>query len=109
MRGLHSGAMDSPPAARTAAALAEAARAGPFFVVEPWTPLGRWRPLHGLIDGPAALSERVSYARGVLASRAGIATGAVEERVAASVVFGGLVPRLVSPQLGAAVLCGVVP
>jgi len=65
--------------------------------------------LHGLIDDPAALSERVGYARGVLAIRAGIASGAVEERVAASVVFGGLVSRLVSPQLGAAVLGGVVP
>ena len=65
--------------------------------------------MHGLIDDPAALSERVGYARGVLAIRAGIASGAVEERVAASVVFGGLVSRLVSPQLGAAVLGGVVP
>ena len=101
--------MDRPAAARTAAALAQAARAGPFFVVEPWTPAGRWRPLRGLVSDPAALSERVGYARRVLARRARIAAGEVEERVAASIVFGGLVSRLVSPQLGAAVLSGVVP
>ena len=108
-QGLHSGAMDRRAAARTAAALAQAARAGPFFVVEPWTPAGRWRPLRGLVSDPAALSERVGYARCVLARRARIAASEVEERVAASIVFGGLVSRLVSPQLGAAVLSGVVP
>jgi hypothetical protein len=101
--------MDRPAAARTAAALAQAARAGPFFVVEPWTPAARWRPLHGLISDPAALLERVGHARGSLARRAGIGAEEVAERVAASVVFLGLVSRLVSPQLGAAVLGGVVP
>jgi hypothetical protein len=101
--------MDRPAAARTAAALAQAARAGPFFVVEPWTPAAQWRPLDGLISDPAALSERVGHARGILARRAGISAGEVAERVAASVVFLGLVSRLVSPQLGAAVLGGVVP
>ena len=80
--------MDRRAAARTAAALAQAARAGPFFVVEPWTPAGRWRPLRGLVSDPAALSERVGYARRVLARRARIAAGEVEERVAASIVFG---------------------
>ncbi len=108
-QGLHSGAMDGPAAARTAAALAQAARVGPFFMVEPWTPAGRWRPLRGLVSDPAALSERVGYARRALARRARIAAGEVEERVAASIVFGDLVSRLVSPQLGAAVLGGVVP
>ena len=44
---------------------------------------------------------------GVLACRARIAAGEVEERVAASIVFDGLVSRLASPQLGAAVLGGV--
>ena len=39
-----------------------------------------------------------------LARRARIAAGEVEERVTAPIVFGGLVSRLVSPQLGAAVL-----
>jgi hypothetical protein len=101
--------MDRPAAARTAAALVEAARAGPYFVVESWTPAGRWQSLCALICDPALLSEQVSYTRGVLASRAGIDAGEVEERVAASVVFGGLVSRLVSPQLGAAVLGGVAP
>ena len=102
-------AMDEPAAARTAKALAEAARAGPFFVVEPWTLADRWQPLRALIEDPAALSQRVGHARGVLASRAGIAVDEVEERVAASAVFFGLVSRLVSPQLGSAVLAGVAP
>jgi hypothetical protein len=44
-----------------------------------------------------------------LARRARIAAGEVEERVTAPIVFGGLVSRLVSPQLGAAVLGGVLP
>ena len=73
------------------------------------TPAGRWRPLRGLVSDPAPLSERVGYARRTLARRARIAAGEVEERVAASIVFGGLVSRLVSPQLGAAVLGGVLP
>jgi FhuF 2Fe-2S C-terminal domain len=101
--------MDRPAAARTAAALARAARAGPFFVVEPWTPAARWRPLHGLVTDPSALAERVGHARGILARRAGIAAEDIAERVAASVVSLGLIARLVSPQLGAAVLGGVVP
>jgi hypothetical protein len=41
-----------------------------------------------------------------MARAAGIAPGQVEERVAASIVFGGLAARLVSPSLGAAVVGG---
>ena len=52
---------------------------------------------------------RVTHARAVIASRAGIAPAEVAERVAASIVFLGLAARLVSPSLGAVVLGGVVP
>ena len=83
--------MDRP----AAAALREAARAGPFFAVEPWTPEARWWPLRNLIENQAVRSERFACTRGVLATRARIA----EERVAASIAFGGLASRLVSPQL----------
>ena len=108
MLDLHWCAMNKATVSRTAEALAEAARVGPFFILEPWCSSGQWRPLHELISDPA-LSDLVSHTRSVLALRARIAANEIEERVAASVMFLGLVSRLVSPQLGAAVLGGVVP
>jgi len=91
------------------AALAVAAQAGPYFVIEP-SPAGpRWQPLTELTAGPAALRERVTHARRVIASRAGLDPQQVEERAAASIVFLGLASRLTSPALAAAVLGGVVP
>jgi FhuF 2Fe-2S C-terminal domain len=92
-----------------AEALAAAARAGPYFTLEPWTEGTGWRPASLLVTDPAVLADQVAYARAVIAGRAGIAAAEVTERVAASIVFLGLASRLVSPSLGAAVLGGVVP
>lgn len=90
-------------------ALAAAASAGPYFVLEPWADGADWRSASLLISDPAVLSEQVTHARSALAGRAGIGPADVAERVAASIVFLGLAARLVSPSLGAAVLGGVVP
>lgn len=92
-----------------AAALAQASAAGPYFTIQPWSPRAGWRPLGALISDPVALRERVGPTRGLLARRAAIAPGDVEERVAASTVFLGLAAQLVSPLLGAAVIGGAVP
>ncbi len=102
--------MSGPSAELSAgAALAQAASAGPYFTIQPWSPAAAWRPLGTLISDPAALSERVGQARTALAGQAGMAPAEVEERVAASIVFLGLASQLVSPLLGAAVIGGVVP
>lgn len=102
--------MSVPPAGLSSeAALAQAARAGPYFTIRPWSPEVAWRPLGGLIADPGVLPEQVAVARDALAGRAGLASGLVEERVAASIVFLGLAAQLVSPLLGAAVLAGAVP
>lgn len=92
-----------------AAALAQAAAAGPYFTIQPWSPAAAWQPLGTLIADPVALSERVGHARTALAGQAGMAAAEVEERVAASIVFLGLASQLVSPLLGATVIGGVVP
>lgn len=91
------------------AALAAAAGGGPYFALEQWAADAPWRPLRVLIGDPALLRERVDHARVVIAGQAGITPGQVQERVAASIVFGGLAARLVSPSLGAAVVGGVAP
>jgi FhuF 2Fe-2S C-terminal domain len=93
----------------TGRALAEAATAGPYFTIQPWSAGRGWRPLGDLLTDPALLPERVGQARTVMAGNAGCATADVEPRVAASVVFLGLAAQLVSPLLGAAVLAGVLP
>lgn len=91
------------------AALAAAAQAGPYFVVEPASAGRGWLPLTLLTADPAMFRERVTHARRVIADRAGLDPQQVEERAAASIVFLGLASRLISPALGAAVLGGVVP
>lgn len=90
-------------------ALAAAAGAGPFFVLEPWARDPKWRPLSKLLSDPPVLRDRIADARRVIADRAGVAPATVEERVAASIVFLGLASRLASPSLGAVVIAGVVP
>jgi len=92
-----------------AQALAAAARAGPYFAVDPRAGGAGWRPARLLVSDPAVLTGLVTHARAVIAGRAGIAPAELAERVAASIVFLGLASRLVSPSLGAAVLGGVVP
>jgi FhuF 2Fe-2S C-terminal domain len=95
-------------------ALAEAARAGPYFTIhpcsgQPWSGGAGWRPFAALLTDPAVLPGRVAQTRSVLARNAGCAAEDVEPRVAASVMFLGLTAQLVSPLLGAAVLAGVLP
>jgi len=81
---------------------------GPFFAIETH-PAGTrarppWRPMRELVDDPAVLAARVRAVGTRLA-----AGRPVEPRVAASVTHLGLVARLVSPGLAAAVTDGVVP
>jgi FhuF 2Fe-2S C-terminal domain len=83
----------------------------PFFAIETHPagarPRPPWRLMWELVDDPAVLADRVHAVRTHLA--AGRPPDAVELRVAASVTHLGLVARLVSPALAAAVTDGVVP
>jgi Ferric iron reductase FhuF-like transporter/FhuF 2Fe-2S C-terminal domain len=81
---------------------------GPFFAVsahprgaEPAPP---WRRASELTCPSGPLRDRVASVRAALAAREGRAAGDVEPRVAASAVHLGLMARLASPALGAAVL-----
>jgi hypothetical protein len=81
---------------------------GPFFSAgthpleaEPVPP---WRPATELTSPSAPLRDRIASVRAALAARGGRAVGEIEPRVAASALHLGLVARLVSPALGAAVL-----
>ncbi|WP_432875467.1 (2Fe-2S)-binding protein [Kribbella sp. CA-245084] len=62
-----------------------------------------------LLDDPAVLEDRVMTTRAYLAAAGGQEPEAVEVRVAASITHLGLVARLVSPALAAAVLGDGVP
>jgi hypothetical protein len=90
---------------------AELAQLGPYFAVSvhpPGQPLAApWRPLSTLLDSPGDLRQRIADVRCALA--ADRPPDAVEFRVAASVTHLGMVARLISPVLGAAVLFGRVP
>jgi ferric iron reductase protein FhuF len=90
-------------------ALALAARTGPFFAVEQWTPGAGWRPVADLLDGSGALAERVAAGAAVLARASRSRESALDRRAVASVVTLGLLARLVSPPLAAVVLAGVLP
>src|SRR5258708_21308145 len=94
---------------RGGAGLGQACAGGPYFTIHPWASGAGWRPLSALISDPAALTDRVGHARGVLAGQAGIPPADVEERGAASTVFLGLAAQLVSPLLGAAASGGGGP
>lgn len=89
-------------------ALRAAARIGPYFAWEPWDGGEGWRPFTDLLD-PGVVAERVGVARRTLAGFAGVETGAIGERVAASVQFLGLASRLLSPPLAAAAVGGALP
>jgi hypothetical protein len=88
--------------------LDDLAALGPFFAVAAHPPAaapsGPWRPASELTSPSEPLRDRVAAARAALAARAGRPPSAVEPRGAASAVHLGLVARLVSPALGAAVL-----
>ncbi len=92
------------PSARDA--LAAAAALGPFFgLAEP--PGSDWVSWAELVDHPEAVARRVEGARTLLT--AGPGTPDVPCRVVASVVHLGLVARLLSPPLGAALISRVLP
>ncbi|MGQ0630048.1 MAG: (2Fe-2S)-binding protein [Sporichthyaceae bacterium] len=110
----------------TLAALDAAAAAGPFFLLDTDPPprTGRdssfdadvagpdgppWRPFSELVDDPAATRARISAIREGIAERGRIDPRAVPARSAASLAHLGLISRVISPVLGAAVLGGVVP
>jgi len=88
--------------------LDDLAALGPFFAVAAHPPAaapsGPWRPAGELTSPSWPLLARVAAARAALAASAGRPAAEVEPRVAASAVHLGLVARLVSPALGAAVL-----
>jgi hypothetical protein len=88
--------------------LDDLAALGPFFAVavhpRAATPGPPWRPAGELTSPSGPLGDRVASVRAALAARSGRAVGEIEPRVAASAVHLGLVARLVSPALGAAVL-----
>jgi hypothetical protein len=85
---------------------------GPFFAVASHPPAAApsapWRPASELTSPSGPLRGRIASAREALAARGGRPAGEVEARVAASAVHLGLIARLVSPALGAAVLRGQV-
>jgi hypothetical protein len=88
--------------------LRAAAAIGPYFVWDPWTPDGGWRPLADLTD-PSVVADRVRAARDTLVAMTGLAPDALPDRVIASITFLGLASRLVSPPLAAFVLSGDRP
>jgi hypothetical protein len=87
-------------------ALAAAAALGPFSAVAP-VPGQGWMTWLRLVEDPAVLGERVAEVRRLLA--AGPGAPVVDQRVPASIVHLGLVARLLSPPLGAALVAGVLP
>ncbi|MGQ0623761.1 MAG: (2Fe-2S)-binding protein [Sporichthyaceae bacterium] len=107
------------------AALDAAAAAGPFFHLEtdlPSRPAGvvadgpvvageapTWRPFSELVTDPAIARARIRAIRAGIAERGRLDPDSVPGRSAASLAHLGLVSRLVSPVLGAAILGCVVP
>ena len=81
---------------------------GPFFAVSTHppgaAPVPPWRPASELTSPSGPLRDRIASVRAALAARGGRPVAEIEPRVAASAVHLGLVARLVSPALGAAVL-----
>lgn len=96
------GVVRFPAAAK---ALAEADSLGPFFAVSA-TAEPTWASWVDLIDGPA-LDTRICDVTTTLTSGSGSTT--VDPRIAASITHLGLVARLLSPLLGAALTSGVLP
>ena len=88
------------------AALAAAQALGPWFGVVREAGVG-WISWLELVQHAGGLDRRVTEAEELLA--AGPGSPHVERRVAASIVHLGLVARVISPPLGAAVVCGELP
>lgn len=88
--------------------LDDLAALGLFFAVSSHppraAPVPPWRPASELTVPSESLRDRIASVRAALAARGGRPVGEIEPRVAASVAHLGLVARLISPALGAAVL-----
>ena len=96
--------------------MAAASDLGPFFALDTDTPPATradgappWRPFADLTDDPAVTAARIQAIRVGIAERGRLAVEDVPHRAAASLAHLGLVSRLLSPSLGAALLGGVVP
>ena len=87
-------------------ALAAAAELGAFSAVAPLSSPG-WVSWARMVEDPAVLEQRVTEVQRMLAT--GPTSPSVDRRVAASIVHLGLVARLLSPIVGAALVAGVVP
>ncbi|BCB76421.1 (2Fe-2S)-binding protein [Phytohabitans flavus] len=94
--------------ATAGSALAAAGAVGPYFAWDAWAGETGWRPFADLLDGDVA-GSRVAGARSTLVTTYRLSEDAVPVRVVASITFLGIVSRLVSPPLGAAVAGGVLP
>ena len=97
-------------------ALAAASALGPFFALDTDMPPAAtaadappWRSFADLTDDPAVTRARIDAIRAGIAERGGLPLIDVPPRAAASLAHLGLVSRLVSPSLGAALLGGLVP
>ncbi|BFU47824.1 (2Fe-2S)-binding protein [Krasilnikovia sp. MM14-A1004] len=88
--------------------LGAAARLGPYFAWQPWDGESGWRPLAELLELDV-ISERVEVGRQTLALMSGLTRADIGEREAASIIFLGLVSRLLSPVLAAAVVGDALP
>jgi ferric iron reductase protein FhuF len=79
---------------------------GGYFRIQPGAApvTDGWRPLRELVTPPEQLSGRMATARRGLAAAASVAPADVDLRAAASAVHLGLVARLVSPVVAAAVI-----
>ncbi|MGX7680117.1 (2Fe-2S)-binding protein [Jatrophihabitans sp. DSM 45814] len=103
------------------AAIAVAARLGPFFEVDlasrqrgnPVPSAGPvappWIPLRELASEPAHARDRVRRAKTLMMSRLDLPESALPDRVIASIVFLGLSARLFAPSYGCLLLTGVSP
>lgn len=97
-------------------ALAAASALGPFFALDTDVPPTRtadgappWRAFADLTDDATVTRARIDAIRAGIADRGRLPLEAVPPRAAASLAHLGLVSRLFSPSLGAALLGGVVP
>lgn len=93
-------------AGEATAALAAARDLGPFFEVDP-APGADWISWAEVLESPAAVQQRVAEVHAVVG--AGPGSPKVEDRVSASLAHLGLVARLLSPVLGAALVGEVLP
>jgi hypothetical protein len=91
------------------AALAAAARVGPFFAVLVDPPDGRWTPFTAFAADRDRVGASIDGARTRMARAAGVDLDAVEVRAAASVWHLGIAARLASPALGAAAVARWAP